>query len=47
VPDDSHLIEGLKRRDSAVLAALFDDYADKIYRLAANLLHDEQQPAAR
>ncbi|HUN05887.1 MAG TPA: sigma-70 family RNA polymerase sigma factor [Aggregatilineales bacterium] len=43
MPDDSHLIEGLKRRDSAVLAALFDDYADKIYRLAANLLHDEQQ----
>lgn len=43
MPDDSHLIEALKRRDSAALAALFDDYADKIYRLAANLLHDEQQ----
>jgi len=43
VPDDSHLIEALKRRDSTALATLFEQYADKVYRLAVNLLHDEQQ----
>lgn len=43
MPDDSHLIEALKRRDADALATLFEQYADKVYRLAVNLLHDEQQ----
>ncbi len=43
MPDDNHLIEALKRRDSTALATLFEQYADKVYRLAVNLLHDEQQ----
>lgn len=43
MPDDSHLIDALKRREPDALATLFEQYADKIYRLALSLLHDEQQ----
>lgn len=41
--DEQLLIEGLKRRDPAVLSRAFGLYSDKIYRLAVSLLHDEQQ----
>lgn len=37
------LIAALKRREQAALAEVFQRYADKIYRLAVGLLHDEQQ----
>ena len=43
MPDEGALIAGLKARDPAALAALFERYADKIYRLAVSMLHDEQQ----
>lgn len=36
-------IEALKRRDPDALAAIFDRYANRIYRLAVGMLHDEQQ----
>lgn len=41
--DEQTLIAALKRRDPAALSALFEAYADKIYRLAAGMLRDEQQ----
>jgi RNA polymerase sigma-70 factor (ECF subfamily) len=37
------LVSALKQRDPEALAALFECYADKIYRLAVGLVHDEQQ----
>lgn len=40
--DDTRLVEALKQRDPAALSELFETYADKLYRLAVNLLHDEQ-----
>lgn len=41
--DEQALVTALKRRDPAALSALFEAYADKIYRLAAGMLRDEQQ----
>lgn len=41
-PDERALIVRLKARDPAALAALFERSADRIYRLALSLLHDEQ-----
>ncbi|MBC6936441.1 MAG: RNA polymerase subunit sigma-24 [Chloroflexi bacterium] len=41
--DEQTLIAALKRRDPAALSALFEAHADKIYRLAAGMLRDEQQ----
>lgn len=41
--DERELIAALKRREQDALAAVFDLYADKLYRLAAGLLNDEQQ----
>lgn len=43
VYSETELVEALKRRDQAALAALFEQYADKIYRLGVSILHDEQQ----
>lgn len=40
---EENLIAALKRREPAALAAVFEQYADRIYRLAVSLLHDEQQ----
>jgi RNA polymerase sigma-70 factor (ECF subfamily) len=37
------LVSALKQRDPEALATLFECYADKIYRLAVGLVHDEQQ----
>lgn len=37
------LVSALKQRDPEALAALFERFADKIYRLAVRLVHDEQQ----
>jgi len=37
------MIIALKRRDPAVLSQIFEQHADRIYRLAVSLLHDEQQ----
>ena len=37
------LIAALRANDPAALAQLFELYADKLYRLAVSLLHDEQQ----
>ncbi len=42
VEDERTLVAGLKRRDPAVLSAAFERFADKLYRLAVGLLHDEQ-----
>jgi RNA polymerase sigma-70 factor (ECF subfamily) len=41
--DPQVLIAALRQRDGEALALVFERYADKIYRLAVNLLHDEQQ----
>jgi RNA polymerase sigma-70 factor (ECF subfamily) len=43
VSDEQSLIQSLKLRDPDALALIFEQYADKIYRLAVGLLHDEQQ----
>lgn len=40
---DQDLLAALRRRDPEALAALFERYADRIYRLAVGLLRDEQQ----
>lgn len=41
--DEAELLNGLRQRDPAALSALFEQNADRIYRLALRLLHDEQQ----
>jgi RNA polymerase sigma-70 factor (ECF subfamily) len=41
--NEGALIDSLQRRDPQALAALFERYANPIYRLAARLLNDEQQ----
>lgn len=41
--DDAALIAALKQRSPDALAMVFEQHADKIYRLAVSLLHDEQQ----
>lgn len=38
--DDAALLEALRAGDSAALAAVFDAYADRLYRLALGLLQD-------
>jgi RNA polymerase sigma-70 factor (ECF subfamily) len=43
VHDEQALLAALKQRDPAALSTIFEQYADKIYRLAVNLLRDEQQ----
>jgi RNA polymerase sigma-70 factor (ECF subfamily) len=40
---DKLVIELLKQRDPTALSEVFEQHADRLYRLAANLLHDEQQ----
>jgi RNA polymerase sigma-70 factor (ECF subfamily) len=37
------LVQSLRNRDTEALSTVFDRYADKIYRLAIRILHDEQQ----
>ena len=39
----AHLLTQLKQRDPNALAALFDQYANPIHRLALRLLHDSAQ----
>jgi len=39
----TELVEALKRRDESALAWVFENHADRIYRLALGILHDEQQ----
>lgn len=41
--DEQALLDALKRRDPDALAALFERYSHKIYRLAVSILHDEDQ----
>jgi RNA polymerase sigma-70 factor (ECF subfamily) len=41
--DEQALITALRQRDPAALAQTFERYADRLYRLAVGLLHDEQQ----
>ena len=41
--DEKTLIEALKRREADAFAQVFTLYSDKMYRLAIQLLHDEQQ----
>jgi RNA polymerase sigma-70 factor (ECF subfamily) len=41
--DEQALIQALKARDPEALDRVFRAYSDKIYRLAANMLNDEQQ----
>jgi RNA polymerase sigma-70 factor (ECF subfamily) len=36
------LVQALRQRDGAALAAVFDIYSDRVYRLALSLLHDPQ-----
>lgn len=36
------LIEALRQGDPQALATIFEMYSDRVYRLAFNLLHDEQ-----
>lgn len=43
MPDEQALIAALRRRDPAAFAAVFDRYADKVYRLAAGMLEDEAE----
>ena len=37
------LLESLEKRDPQALSAVFEQYANKIYRLALGILDDEQQ----
>lgn len=41
--DEKDLLQRLKDGDSNALEIVFDMYADKIYRLAIGILHDEQE----
>lgn len=41
--NERDLLEALRRRDPDALSALFERYADRIYRLAAGLLHDDDE----
>lgn len=41
--DQQKLVERLKAKDSTALAEVFEAHADKVYRLAVSILHDEQQ----
>lgn len=41
--DEPTLIAALRRRDPNALTAVFERYSNKIYRLAASMLHDEVQ----
>ncbi|NWF69138.1 MAG: sigma-70 family RNA polymerase sigma factor [Chloroflexi bacterium] len=40
---EAALVAALKQRDPAALATLFEQYSDRIYRLAVSVLHDEVQ----
>jgi len=40
---EAELLAGLHARDERALAYAFETYADRLYRLALNLLQDEQQ----
>ncbi len=41
--NESSLVEALKQRDEAALSEVFEQYHNRIYRLAVSILHDEQQ----
>lgn len=41
--DEQALVAALKRREEVALTAVFEQYSNKIYRLAISILHDEQQ----
>jgi RNA polymerase sigma-70 factor (ECF subfamily) len=41
--EEQTLVSALKARDPEALDSVFRAYSDKIYRLAANMLNDEQQ----
>lgn len=41
--DDQDLLVRLKQRDPAALSQVFEANADRIYRLAVGILHDDQQ----
>jgi hypothetical protein len=41
--DERELVAALRRRDQSALTQVFEQYADKIYRLAISVLHDEAQ----
>ncbi len=41
--EEHALLAKLRQRDPAALSTLFEQNADRIYRLALRLLHDEQQ----
>lgn len=41
--DESRLIEALKQRDPAAMSEVFEIHANRVWRLALSLLHDEQQ----
>ncbi len=43
VDSEQSILTALKARDPHALAAVFEQYSDKLYRLAVSLLHDEQQ----
>ena len=44
--DDEKLLAALRDRDPTAFADLFEQYADRIYRLAVGLLGDEQEADA-
>lgn len=44
--DDRSILEALQRRDPEAFALLFEQYSDKIYRLAMGLLEDENEAEA-
>jgi len=41
--NEKALVAALRQRDPDALTAVFERYADRLYRLAVSLLHDEQQ----
>ncbi len=41
--DEREMIAALKQRNPDVLSQIFEQHADRVYRLAVSLLHDEQQ----
>lgn len=43
MPDDRQLVAALRRRDTDAFATLFNQYADKLYRVAFNILKNDSE----
>lgn len=43
MPDESHLIDALRRQEPQAFNQLFETYSDKLFRVAVGLLQDEDE----